>query len=254
MVKRIPWRRALPVFLILIILAGSGFVIWATTVPEIMPEAKTALTDDSVVDVTEAEWIEFMPRDQQTSAGYILYPGGKVLAEAYAPLARAIAERGYFVAIVHAPLNLAIFDTTVAHPVIVAHPEIKFWAVGGHSLGGVAASMYARDNAGEIGGLVLMASIPFPGADLQKRTDLAVLSIYGTRDGRISPVDVQKSAAELPEDTVFVSIEGGNHGQFGYYGTQPGDNEAAILRTDQQAQMIDATIALLEHISRGESG
>src|SRR5262245_42646389 len=111
-----------------------------------MPEAKTALSDDAAVDVTQGDWLECTPLNGEAAAGYILYPGGKVPAEAYAPIAHDIAAQGYFVAIVHVPLNLAIFDTTVAHPVIVAHPEIKTWAVGGHSLGGVAASMYARDH------------------------------------------------------------------------------------------------------------
>lgn len=247
--KLFTWRRVLLVLIILILVAMSGFVIWATTVPDIMPEAKTALNGDAEVAVTEFDWIEFMPVDQPPTAGYILYPGGRVPAEAYAPIARDIAAQGYLVAIVHAPLNLAIFDTTVAHPVMIAHPDIHIWAVGGHSLGGVAASMYARDNAASIQGLVLMASVPFPGGNLQKRMDLEVVSIYGTRDGLLAPDAAQQAAAELPEDTRFVAIEGGNHGQFGWYGAQSGDNEATISHAEQQAQIVTATVELLQQIS-----
>jgi hypothetical protein len=48
---------------------------------------------------------------------------------------------------------------------------------------------------------------------------------------------------------VWVPIEGGNHAQFGYYGPQPGDSPATISREEQQAQAVDATVALLERMN-----
>ena len=49
------------------------------------------------------------------------------------------------------------------------------------------------------------------------------------RDGR-EPIElldeIEASAAQLPPDATFVEIEGGNHAQFGYYGTTPTDGQA----------------------------
>ena len=53
----------------------------------------------------------------------------------------------------------------------------------------------------------------------------------------------------LPSDTIRVEIAGGNHAQFGWYGNQPGDNEATIRREIQQEQIVNATIQLLEKMS-----
>lgn len=55
---------------------------------------------------------------------------------AYAPVLKLIAEQGYFVVVVPAPLNLAFFDVNAAARVEAVYPEITNWFVGGHSLGG----------------------------------------------------------------------------------------------------------------------
>ena len=57
--------------------------------------------------------IAFEPADPQ--AGIVFYPGGKVQAEAYAPLMQDLAERGFLSIIVPMPLNLAVFNTNGAN-------------------------------------------------------------------------------------------------------------------------------------------
>ena len=52
----------------------------------------------------------------------------------------------------------------------------------------------------------------------------------------------------LPAATVWVPIEGGNHAQFGWYGPQSDADVATISREEQQAQIIAATLALLEQV------
>jgi hypothetical protein len=47
-----------------------------------------------------------------------------------------------------------------------------------------------------------------------------------------------------------VPIEGGNHAQMGWYGPQGGDGTASISREAQQAEVVDATAALLEGLNR----
>ena len=114
------------------------------------------------------------------TVGFIFYPGGRVDYRAYAPVLRMIAESGYFVALVPAPLNLAFFDMNAAAPVLAQYPEIRHWVVGGHSLGGVAASVFAKDHLDQLDGIVFFAS--YPADDSLKNSDIKVLSIYGTND------------------------------------------------------------------------
>lgn len=245
--KRSAWRRRLrwiAVFLLVgTILAGGGFVAWATIIPAPMETAQNALVDDAAVDVTQGDWLEFMPRETVPTVGYILYPGGRVPAAAYAPLARKIAEQGYLVAIVYAPLNLALFNPNAALPVINAHPTIEHWVTGGHSLGGVAASAFAQGNPQLVDGLVLMASVAL--SPIETDSALQVLAISGTLDGLQPPDKIEESKASLPADTVYVAIAGGNHAQFGWYGDQAGDNPATVSREDQEAQVVAATVEFL---------
>ena len=51
--------------------------------------------------------------------------------------------------------------------------------------------------------------------------------------------------ANLPESTIEVVIDGGNHAQFGSYGTQKGDGEAAVTREAQQAFALQCLLELI---------
>ena len=58
--------------------------------------------------------------------------------------------------------------------------------------------------------------------------------------------EVEANAMYLPANTTWVLIEGGNHSQFGYYGSQLGDNTANISREGQQKLTIEAILATLK--------
>ena len=127
---------------------------------------------------------------------------------------------------------------------MAAHPEIAAWAVGGHSLGGVAAAGFAggRD---DVGGLVLLAA--YPAEDLSA-APLAALSITATDDRVLNLGKYDAAKTNLPQDTEFLVIAGGNHSQFGMYGHQKGDGTAQISNEDQRRQAAAATAELLEHL------
>ncbi len=239
------FRRVLVVAVVLMLAALSGFVAWSSTVNPIMPQAAAALEDTAAVDVTEGAYISFMPKDATPTVGYIFYPGGRVDYRAYAPYAQDIARHGYLAVIVSAPLNLAFFNVNAAAQVIADYPQIETWVVAGHSLGGVAASLFAEQNPGLVDGLVLEASYP-AGDTLRDRDDLRVLSLYATQDALAKPEQVLASSRDLPPNTRFVAIEGGNHGQFGYCGAQDGDGVALISHEQQQALVVEATVRFLQ--------
>jgi hypothetical protein len=239
-------RRIFLGVLVITLIAILGFVVWAETPFKPAPEAMSALESDSNVTVMGDDYVTFKPTNAEPTTAFVFYPGGRVDHRAYAVTLRKIAEQGYLVILLPVRLNLAFFDVDAADKVIADLPQIERWVVGGHSLGGVAASLYASERD-VFDGIVFWAS--YPAGDELKNTDMEVLSIYGTLDmGGMEAFDTSRTT--LPADTRFVVIDGGNHGQFGDYGFQPGDNEATISRAEQQSQVVDATVQFLADLSK----
>lgn len=236
--------------LIVLLLLFGGFTLWAYTPLGPMPEAEQALVSDEQIQVkSRGEWWEFTPNNKgRISSGFIIYPGGRVDWRAYAPLARGIAESGYFVALVPMPFNLAVFSPQKGLEVITANPQIRYWAIGGHSLGGAMAANFVHQQSGLVQGLVLWAAYPAENNSLRNAT-VKVISIYASEDGLATIDKIEASRTLLPPDTRWVQIAGGNHAQFGWYGNQPGDGEAVISREDQQLIVIAETTRFLEQIS-----
>ena len=236
-------KRILLGLMIVLVVLLVGFVFWALNPLEAAPEALAALESDSKVTVTESgDYIAFMPANIDPTKGFVFYPGGHVDYRAYAAPLHKLAGQGYLVILLPVRLNLAFFDVNAADRAIPDFPEIQKWVIGGHSLGGVAASLYAKKHE-DLDGLVYWAS--YPADDSLKNSGMEFSSIYGTLDmGGMEPFEA--SAAILPVDTQFVVIEGGNHSQFGNYGLQTGDNVATISWEEQQAQAVEATARLLE--------
>ena len=245
--RRLRWVLAAGVAVV--VLGAGAFVAWASIVPAPEAPALSALTSDARVAVSAEKWLVFMPAGARPDTGLIFYPGGKVDPRAYAPQAHAIAAEGFLVVVVPMPLHLAVLAPGRAAEVIAAYPGVRHWAVGGHSLGGSMAANFARGHVDSVQGLVLWASYP-AGSDDLSASPLKVVSIYGTRDGLVTADKLDASRTLLPPDTTWVAIQGGNHGQFGWYGPQSGDNPPEIAHDEQQAQTVAATVALLQAIQR----
>ena len=231
----------------LIIVALIFIVAFFTTSYEPSTQAMANLEDSTLVDVTENNFISFTPENTTATTGLIIYPGAKVEPEAYAPLANKIAQAGYEVIITPMPLNFAIFDSNAADEVISKFPNIKNWVISGHSLGGVMAAKYASENS-NIKGVIFYAS--YPQGDELKDSNIEVASIYGSLDGVADLEKIIGSKDLLPTSTTFVEITGGNHAQFGSYGEQSGDNPAEISADEQVEKAANASIELLDKISK----
>jgi hypothetical protein len=241
-------KRILIGLVIVLILAGTGFVIWASNAQGPSQQALAAMQDgNGVVVENGSNWTVFQPQAGQPSVGLIFYPGGRVDYRSYAPLLSLIAAKGYEVVLVPMPLNLAIFGVEKAGDVIAAFPQVKVWAVGGHSLGGSMAAQYVINHPGSVQGLVFWAS--YPPSSMLDRSDIKIALISGSRDGLATPSKIESSHKLLPASTTYILIQGGNHGQFGSYGNQSGDNPAAISPEDQWQQTVNATVDLLAQIA-----
>lgn len=241
------WKIALAVIAVAVLLGAAGFVAWGLTPLGPGAAALAALEPGGVAVRDEGEFIVFAPAGAEPATGLILYPGGRVDPRSYAPVARAIAARGYLVALVRMPLSLAVLDVDRADAVIAARPGVRNWVVGGHSLGGSMAASYARTHAASVRGLALWASYPADGDDLSA-TGLRGLSTWGSNDLVLDRARLEAARPLLPPATTVAVIEGGNHAQFGDYGPQSGDGEAAISGAEQQARAADLTVELLRAV------
>ncbi|MCB2178368.1 alpha/beta hydrolase [bacterium] len=239
------WFRRITLAVVLLLVVGTAaFVIWSINPLEAMPQAIAALESDGEVLVTDNQWMVFSPVTADPDTGVIIYPGGHVDPRAYAPLANEIARAGYLVVLPPMPLNLAFTDINVADEIMTANPDIKHWYVGGHSLGGAMAAEYAANNAEKLDGLFLWASYSAAGTDLSAIPNLKVLSIYGTEDGGVD--EIRLSRERLPDNVVWVEMDGANHAQFGWYGAQSGDGVATISPEEQQEWILRETLAFIE--------
>jgi len=243
---KLRFRTVLISLVAVLLLAVGGFAVWAANPLGPGERALSALETGHEVSVDAGDPLIFMPSDSSPDTGFIFYPGGRVDYRSYTQPLRRIASQGYLVVAVQAPLNLMVFDPDRAGEIIPRFPQIKHWAVGGHSLGGAMAASYLYNHPDAAEGLVLWASYPAKNNDLSG-SGLKVLSIYGSLDmGGMQPFDA--SRALLPSDTTWVVIEGGNHAQFGDYGPQPGDNTATVSAADQQTLVVSATVDFLDSL------
>ncbi len=184
--------------------------------------------------------IVFTP--EAPKAGLIFYPGGKVEYKAYAPLMAELSKEGILCILLKMPLNLAVLDINAAAGIPAEYPEIGYWMLAGHSLGGAMAASYAAKHSDELDALVLLAA--YSTADLTSG-GLEVLSVYGSEDGVLNREKYEKYRPNLPSDVRETVIDGGCHAYFGAYGAQKGDGTPRITREEQTAQTVLAILALL---------
>jgi len=224
-----------------------GFGRFAAYVNNYYPATDNALfyMENPASDVTVQRidnTIVFRPTDQ-IEAGFIFYPGGLVETEAYAPLLEKLAENNIMCVMIEMPFYLAIFDANGARGIQAKYPEIEDWYIGGHSLGGSMACLYADRHSDEYEGLILLAA--YSTKDLSD-TDLDVLLVRGSEDGVLNLEKYDECINNLPEDYTELLIQGGCHAYFGDYGMQKGDGIPTISVEEQISQTVDGILDMID--------
>ena len=92
------------------------------------------------------------------------------------------------------------------------------------------AATYLESHVNEFEGLVLLGA--YSTVDLSK-TDLKVLSVYGSEDKIMDRAAYNDNRSNLPQGTIEIEINGGCHAYFGMYGHQSGDGEPALTNEEQ---------------------
>ena len=98
---------------------------------------------------------------------------------------------------------------------------------------------YVEDHTDGSRGLLLLAA--YPTKDLST-SDMSVVTVYGSEDGVLNMDKIVAGRELMPQDYKEVCIEGGNHAQFGSYGTQKGDGTAAIPAEEQWARTVEVFV------------
>ena len=201
--------------------------------------AVAVATPSSTVDVVSSPTAWALRPARTSGTGIVFFPGALVDPRAYLALLRPLAEQGHLVVVVKPPLTVALLAS--ATPALDSHPEVTSWAVGGHSLGGVAAATEVGDP--RIDAVFFWAS--YPARDLSGAA-VAAASISGERDGLSTPADIDASRAMLPPSTVFTQVPGAVHAFFGDYGAQAGDGVPTTDRATAQRRIVEATATFVE--------
>lgn len=181
-----------------------------------------------------------------SSNGVIFYPGAFIDPRVYAPALLAIAQKGIDVVLVPMPLGLAPLSPERALGVIKARPDIKHWILGGHSAGGASAVSCVLLHGNRFVGTFCWASPVDP-----TWANLAVpgFGVWSTEDAwlkdKSTPAWVD---GHTGKNFTSVFLEGGNHGQFGYMGPMPRDNDPKLSRDEQVRLAVAHTTTFLTRI------
>ena len=229
-----------------LILAGLAFAllclvggIYFGTFCHASPEAKALVRGSETVQVktTDAGWLLDGPGAKDA---LIFYPGGKVEPTAYLPLLTALAEDGVDCFLVRMPLNMAFLNVNAAADLRAAY-AYEHWYIGGHSLGGAMAAVYAAEHGDGLDGLILLAAY----ATKPLGEHLAVLELHGSEDGVLNRKKLKAGEQYLPASALSFELPGGNHAQFGDYGPQKGDGVPTVSRTEQTAWAVERIEAII---------
>jgi hypothetical protein len=232
---------------VVLLVAVLGFVGW--TMANRYQAQPSEMAPPIPTDAPRRAWRVFKP-STPTETGFIFYPGGLVEADAYAWLGPQFAQRGIFTVIVPMPLDLAVLNPSEANRVLAAFPEIKTWAIGGHSLGGAMSGQFMMrypDAIDRVNKLILWGARLTDSMDLTAKP-IKVASVFGTLD-TVAPPDLtdEMRLVGLPRDTTSLfPVEGGNHSMFGDYGLQSGDTPLAIPLEEARQQIIEDSMTVFK--------
>jgi Alpha/beta hydrolase family len=226
--------------------AGVVFVAWASNAAPAEPTAyATAMSDPRITIERDGGFITIQPaKSERPSIGFMFYPGARVSPEAYVSRLSELAARARIAVVIGRPrLNLAVFSISQADTMRAAIPGIKRWYVGGHSLGGAMACLYASKSRQALEGVVLFGT--YCGTNIST-SGLRVLLLAGERDGLFPPEKVLARRGELPGHAHLIQLPGVNHAQFGSYGPQVGDHPSAIDEAGANDAIVSAVTAFFE--------
>jgi len=220
------------------VLAGITFTVWAYFSFEAKNIDDTVLQSNTLIKVEETDtYFSFSP-SSPTQNVIFFYPGALVDPVAYTPLCRKIAENGHHVLIIKMPWRMATKGYEQIKDLEIFNDHQKEFILIGHSQGGKMAAQFVYENPNTIDKLILLGTTHPRDFNLSRSTT-HIMKIFGSHDGIAPKEKVISNKSKLPVNTKYAEIDGGNHSQFGYYGTQFNDDKAGITREKQQELILE---------------
>lgn len=244
--------RAIAVVAVVLLVGAMGYFAWTVSVKD-LPQGTYEST--AAVEVHPTLYgFSVDPVVDTGKPGMIFMAGAFVAADAYLPFAKSVAAAGYPVRVIGLELGSSmapgqqprLFGTLLSFM-----DGGRDWVVGGHSLGSAQATIFAAQHPDAIAGLFIAGS-SYPYNDVSMLT-VPVTLLGASNDAIANGRASEDRAGNLPAGATITTIEGGNHAGFGYYGPQIMDGTASIPRTQQQAQMTEAALALMLRAEGGTS-
>lgn len=238
-------KQKIKIFGLIWATAGLCFLIWIGNSYQTKGVDTTIFQNNSTVQVKNTnDFISFTPKKGYQKV-FIFYPGTLVEPEAYTPLCRKIANNGYKSIIIKMPWRLPSYGYKRPKEMGFFKDTTKQYILAGHSKGGMMASQFVYENPTLIDKLILLGTTQPRDFDLSK-SSISIMKIYGSNDGVADAKSLVLNKPKLPATTKYILIEGANHSQFGYYGSQLGDNKATISREQQQQIILNTILSFIK--------
>lgn len=238
----------------------AGFLGWAFQGVGPSPEAKALATASPPAKVSGGLLFGTGP------PVVALYCGAKVRRESYAPLALSILDKlkqtDAGVLVLQSPLNVYAFKPMTVSRVLELHPSVT--CIAGHSIGGLWAvefcrEMHSRGEWPSAGLDFFYMGVHGKGLSLDKFMDLPFRKVgwsWASEDCTMLraaegdvPAYVARTRDELPAGAAIFEIAGGNHEQYGSYGS-PGFKQGlaykdlpARISAEEQCELAASAIA-----------
>lgn len=158
------------------------------------------------------------------SVGIIFYSGEKIESQCYLPLMAELANSGYHCFLPTTLGNLPILNLDGADFAIRKYWWVTDWYIVAHSQ---ACEMAARYIAGHdnVKGLILLGGTI--NTDISNK-NIKALSIYGSRDTILDLDKYEENKSNLPKNTSYKVIKGGNHTAFADTDLIKGDTQTSF--------------------------
>lgn len=259
----------------------ASFLGWAFNPVGPSPEAAELVSQYPVIRVPELHGILFGDTDVPPKVA--IYAGAKVRPESYAPLAQQIIselEGGGSILILQSPFNVYAFKPVSVQKVLEQYPSIR--CISGHSIGGIWAMEYCQDwydndnddNSpmkfptnelsfvylgvhSSVLSLAQFRNIPFRSVGFTyAANDVTLVNAAKKKEESMEQHIARIQSEELPPHAKVYSMKGGNHSQYGSYGSPSyaqglayQDLDATISSKEQQSLIAKAIVQSMQQPS-----
>jgi hypothetical protein len=226
------------------VMGGLGFTIWLFYSYQAKGVGEQYFENDEDIKVEDTDdFFSFTPTKGYKEV-FIFYPGAMVDPKAYVPLCSKVADNGIKAYLIKMPWRLASQGYNKPIELQLFVDTSKEYILAGHSQGAKMAAQFVYEHPGLINKLILIGS-SHPRDISLSDIKIPVMKIYGSKDGVADAGTIHRNKTKLPQTTKYVLIEGANHSQFGYYGSQLGDEKADISRDLQQEETLKSILTFM---------